>query len=73
VGWGEVTDWFCGIGGCKGRVNSIIIDVNSENNHRCNYMKVFVECKYNVKTCMYTMTVFYEILNINVGTVIKDT
>jgi len=33
-------------------------------NYRCNYMQVFFKYKYNVKTCMCTISAFYHIKNI---------
>ncbi len=44
---------------CKGWVNSVIINVITEINYRCNYMQVFYKYKYNVKTCMYTISALY--------------
>ncbi len=44
---GEVMDRFGGMGRfkgglrCKGWVNSVIINVITEINYRCNYMQVF--------------------------------
>ncbi len=38
-------------------------------NYRCNYMQVFFfKYKYNVKTCMYTISALYQIINLNVRT-----
>ncbi len=39
----------------RGRFKSVIIDVTTEINYRCNYRTVFSN-KYNVKTCMYTIS-----------------
>jgi len=46
---------------CKGWVSSVI-------NYRCNYMRVFFKYKYNVKTCMYTISPLYQIINFNIST-----
>ncbi len=35
---------------CKEWVNSVIINVITEMNYRCNYMQVFLKYKFNVKT-----------------------
>ncbi len=35
---------------CKGWGNSVIINVITEMNYRCNYKQVFLKFKYNVKT-----------------------
>ena len=53
---------------CKIRVNSVIIDVITDINYSCNYMQVFFKYKYNVKTCMHTISAFNQINNINVST-----
>ncbi len=47
---------------CKGWVNRVIINVLTEINYRCNYMQVFFKYKYNVKTCMYTISALHQIL-----------
>ncbi len=56
---GKVRDMFGGMGRfkgglrCEGWVNSVIINVITEMNYRCNYMQVFYfKYKYNVKTCL---------------------
>ncbi len=37
---------------CKGRVNSVIINVIAEIIYRCNYLQVFFfKYKCNIKTC----------------------
>ncbi len=63
VDTGQVRDWFGGMGrfSCKGSVNSVIINVITEINHRCKYMQVFL--KYNVKTCMHTISALYQMNN----------
>ncbi len=67
---GKVRDRFGGKGGlkCKGWVNSVIINVITEINYRCNYMQVFFLNKHNVKTWMYTISALYQIINLNVIT-----
>jgi len=37
-------------------------------NYGCNYMLVFFKYKYNVKTCMYTISPLNQIINFNVST-----
>jgi len=39
-----------------GRINSVIADVTKEMNYRFNYMQVFFKYKYNVTTCLYTIS-----------------
>ncbi len=51
---------------CKGWVNSVIINVITEINYRCNYMQVFLKYKYNVKTC--TLSALYQMIHLNVST-----
>ncbi len=29
------------------------VELSQQYNYRCNYINVFLKCKYNVKTCMY--------------------
>ncbi len=41
------------------RVNSVIINVITEINYRCNYIWYFYKYKYNTKTCMYTISALY--------------
>lgn len=53
---------------CKGSANGVIINVTKEINYRCNYMQVFFLCKYNVTTCMYTISAVYQLINLNVST-----
>ncbi len=71
---GKVRGRFGGMGSfkgglrCKGLVNSVIINVITEINYRCNYMKAFFKYKYHVKTCMYTITALYESIYLNVST-----
>ncbi len=45
-------------------------------NYKCNYIKLitdvttysyFLKYKYNVKTCMYTISALYQIINLNVS------
>ncbi len=36
---------------CKGWVNSVIINIITEINYRCNCIQVFLKYKYNVNTC----------------------
>ena len=43
----------------KGSVNSVIIYVSTEINKSCNYMQLFFNYKYNVKTCMYTTSALH--------------
>jgi len=73
VDMGKVSDRFGGLrfkGGlrCNGWINSVIINVITEINYRCNYMQVFLKYKYNVKTCMYTISALYQMINLNVST-----
>jgi len=49
---------------CKGWLNSVSINVITE----INYMQVFLKHKYNVKTCMYTISALYQMINLNVST-----
>ncbi len=65
---GKVRDRFggmsrckCGLR-CKGWVNSVnvITDVIA-----CRYL---LKSKYNVKTCMYTISTLYQMINLNVST-----
>ncbi len=49
---------------CKGWVNSVIINVITEIHYRCNYMQIFFSYKY-VKTCMYTISALYQMINLN--------
>ncbi len=71
---GKVRDRFGGMGRfngwlrCKGWVNIVIINVITEMNYRCNYIQVFLIYKYNVKTCMYTISALYQMINLNVST-----
>jgi len=40
------------------------------DNYKCNYMQVyFFKYKYNVKTCIYTISPLYQIIHFNVSTV----
>jgi len=48
---------------CEGRVNCVITNVT----YSCNYMLVFLKYKYNVKTCMYTISPLYQLINFNVS------
>ncbi len=41
---------------CKGWVNSVIINVFAK-------IIYFLKCKYNVKTCIYTISALYQIIN----------
>ncbi len=74
---GMVRDSFGGMdrfkGGlrCKEWVNSIIINVISEINYKCNYMLVFLIPKYNVKTWMYTIRALYQIIHLNKYVAVK--
>ncbi len=52
---------------CKGWVNCLIINVITEINYRCNSI-FFFKYKYNVKTCMYTISALYQMINLNVST-----
>jgi len=58
---GNVWDRFGDMGRFKGGlrfmgwINGVIL--NAEINYRCNYMQEFLKYKYNVKTCMYTISV----------------
>jgi len=52
---------------CEGRANFVITNVITLSNYSCNYMLVFVKYKYNVKTCMYTISPLYQIINFNVS------
>ncbi len=48
---------------CNGRVNGVIIDVTIEIKYICIYTKFFFILflyKYNVKTCMYTISALYQ-------------
>ncbi len=49
---------------CKGWVNSVIINVITDVT-TCRY---FYKSKYNVQTCMYTISALYQIINLNVST-----
>jgi len=49
---------------CKGKVNSVITNLITYSNL---ITAVFLKCKYNVKTCMYTMNPLYQIINFNVS------
>jgi len=53
---------------CKGRVNCVITNVITSINYSCNYMHVFSKYKYNVKTCMYTISPMYQSSNFKVST-----
>jgi len=53
---------------CKGRVSCVITNVITFINYSCIYMQVFSKYKYNVKTCMYTISPLYQIINFNVST-----
>jgi len=71
---GKVRDRFGGMGRfkrgltCKGWGNSVIIIIITEIHYRYNYMKAFFKYKYNVKTCMYTLSAMYQIITLNVST-----
>ncbi len=52
----------------KGWVNSVFINVVPEVIYRFNYMQVFVLYKYNIETCMYTISALYQIINLNIST-----
>ncbi len=43
---------------CEAWVNSVLINLITENNYRCNYMQVFFKYKYNLKTCLYTSALY---------------
>ncbi len=49
---------------CKGRVNSVIINVITEINYRCKHASIFkiffFFIKYNVKTCMYIISALHK-------------
>ncbi len=76
---GKVRDRFSGMGRfkcglrCNRWVNSVIINVITELNYRCNNMQVFKKYKYNVKACMYTISALYQMINLNVRTQYKAT
>jgi len=53
---------------CKGRVNCVFTNVITSINYTCNYMQVFSKYKYNVKTCMYTISPIYQSSKFNVNT-----
>jgi len=53
---------------CEGRVNCVITNVITLSNYSCNYMLVFLKYKYNVKTCMHTISTLYQIINFTVIT-----
>jgi len=66
---GEVRDRCGGMGRFKGgfkRKGWVITDVITHINYRCNYMLVFLKYKYNVKTCMYTISPLSQIIHFNV-------
>ncbi len=50
------------------RVNSVIINIITEINYRCNNMQIFLKYKNNVKACMYTISALYHMINLNVRT-----
>ncbi len=60
--------WFKGGLRCKGWINSVIINVITEINYRWVF---YFKCKYNVKTCMYTISALYNIINLSVSTQVK--
>jgi len=68
---GEVRDrcggmgWFKGRLRCEGRVNCNY--KCNYINYDCNFMQVFFKYKYNIKTCMYTISPLYQIINFNVS------
>ncbi len=71
---GKVRDRFGSMGRfkgglrCKGWVKSVIINVSTEINYRYNYINVFFfKYKYNVNTCLYTISALYQIINFNVS------
>ncbi len=73
---GKVRDKFGGMGRfkgglrCKGWVNSVIINVITEMNdiQYVTTYRSFKKYKYNVKTCMYTISALYQMINVNVST-----
>ncbi len=66
---GEVRGRFDGMDGfkgglrCKGWVNIICNNVITEINYKCNYMQVFFKYKYNVKTCIHTISAWSQLIN----------
>jgi len=51
-----------------GVLTNVITNVITSINYSCNYMQVFSKYKYNVKTCMYTISPMYQSSNFNVST-----
>ncbi len=56
--------WFKGRLRCMGWTNSVTINVITD----VITSKYFFKYKYNVKTCMYTISALYQIINLNVST-----
>ncbi len=56
--------WFKGGLRCMGWANSVTINVITS----VITSKYFFKYKYNVKTCMYTISALYQIINLNVST-----
>ncbi len=68
---GKVRDRLSGMGRfnsglkCKEWVNSVTINVITENNYRCNCMQVFLKCKYHVKHVHNKCIVLKDYLNVS--------
>ncbi len=53
---------------CKGWVNSVIINVIQKLITDVTTYRYFFKYKYNLKTCMYTISPLYQMINLNVST-----